>query len=69
MENLCKNVGMQYYKSVHTPIADENLIVTDVFQSCTEPDPTRFCLVVGSLLHVTNMTLPSIQYAVNRIRR
>lgn len=66
---LCDDMGMQYCKSVYTPIADDNLIDSDISQPCTESDAIKYRSVVGSLLHIANMTRPDIQYAVNRLCR
>ncbi|KAI1007228.1 hypothetical protein K3495_g988 [Podosphaera aphanis] len=60
-------MGMVHCKGASTPISDDNPINRDTDDLCSTPDAVTYRSTVGTLLHVTNMTRPDIEYAVNRL--
>lgn len=51
------------------PFADDNLIDRDTESPCNKTDATLNRSLVGTILHIADMTRPDIQYPVNRLTR
>lgn len=66
---ICESLGINNFRGATTPISDDSLLDRDTKNLCSTSDTVQHRSIVGSLLHIANMTRPDIQYAVNRLCR
>ncbi|KAI0994599.1 hypothetical protein K3495_g13583 [Podosphaera aphanis] len=67
IKSLCDDMNLLHCNGTNTPISDDNLLDRDTENLCTEHESAKYRSAVGTLLHISNMTRPDIQYAVNRL--
>jgi len=62
-----EDLSLKQCRGAWSPIADEGLITRTGSEALDDAAATRYRSIVGSLLHISIMTRPDIQFAVNQL--